>query len=118
MSEMVERVARAMCDRQAKAIEVRHGMDLGAWNDAPEPMRESWRRSARAAIEAMRELTDRMVEAWDGDPMGYTRKLWQAMIDEALIPSKPGARLAADRVGPAIYDPDQDGAGMGGPHNE
>lgn len=79
MSEMVERVARAIATAQ-----------WGAENATDEAWRELcddydlWA-EARAAIEAMREPTKQMVEAADyyfdrGSPVVP----WQDMIDEAL----------------------------------
>jgi len=38
---------------------------------------------ARAAIAAMREPTDEMIDAWIGAP-GAIKEGWQAMIDAAL----------------------------------
>jgi hypothetical protein len=64
MSEMVERVARAIQDR-ARIYDCDPGDPIEAW--AIE--------SARAAIEAMREPTGPMVDHYPD---------WQAMIDEAL----------------------------------
>jgi len=111
MSEMVERVARAIC--------VAHGVNP----DAPTPVFEtfrdsfggfaamqtgrtepSWHRekkAARAAIEAMREPTEEMLAAgqWTiSDNLTVSvcvennrkaREIWQSMIDAALPPHKP-----------------------------
>lgn len=78
MSEMVERVARAMCEKA--------GTD---WSDtsgdeyAPALInRPFWMQQARAAIEAMRAPTDRMALVY-ADPT-EAEMYWQAMIDEAL----------------------------------
>lgn len=62
MSEMVERVARAIKD-----AEQMH------WNDM-----------ARAAIEAMREPTAKMVVIADSSLRPISPRIWRAMIDEAL----------------------------------
>jgi hypothetical protein len=98
VSEMVERVARALC--------VRHGNDpdrlyvdrLGHTRDYP--WWQSYVDDARAAIEAMREPTEAMEEAgedlveWDSDDCsgasfalyreGDAAKFYTAMIDAAL----------------------------------
>ena len=73
MSEMVERVAKAMVDE-----------------DGDYTVRDHHRRRARAAIAAMREPTQRMLEVgrrgpnreymWDHDAL----VAWQDMVDEAL----------------------------------
>lgn len=69
MSEMIDRVARALCDVQATS----------AWRRLEEsggsiPTRDDFREAARAAIEAMREPTEAMREEailmcgeWHGD---------------------------------------------------
>ena len=82
MSEMVERVARAIEQRASER------QDLNAWRDY-----------ARAAIEAMREPTDAMARKADGltDLVGPYEEAntpearqdefkcaWRAMIDKAI----------------------------------
>lgn len=71
MSEMVERVARA----------IRDGMPL-------EPTWEDWQEQAREAIAAMREPTEAMnLAGWlspMSPPMSPPKWCWQAMIDAAL----------------------------------
>lgn len=72
MSEMVERVAQAICG-----------------DDNPANILEIHRHRARAAIAAMREPTEGMVEAGQNSGVIYDAGLvphhvWQAMIDEAL----------------------------------
>ncbi len=78
MSEMVERVARAMVEsRPIPEGHIRGDVD---W--------EFFRALARAAIAAMREPTSKMCQAatqivptWDDDA---SARKWRAMIDEAL----------------------------------
>lgn len=84
MSEMVERVARALC----RQYEIEDGFSPEqAERHADSPMRANFRNAARAAIEAMREPTDAMNDAGetarDVDDFGvmYT---YIAMIDTAL----------------------------------
>jgi hypothetical protein len=79
MSEMVERVARAI---------------IAGFDEITEPEeRASVRKLARAAIEAMREPTEGMVnlllrnmsENEDNPNISYDAiEVWRAMIDEAL----------------------------------
>lgn len=85
MSEMVERVARAIAVAG----------NGGTWDDwYSEDQKEFHRRRARAAIEAMREPTKAMVKAgtisWDPmdgspiRPMFDPKRPYEAMIDTAL----------------------------------
>lgn len=75
MSEMVERVARAM-------FEADRG---GSWDDVRENSKAMWRSFARAAIEAMREPTEAMINVgWRS--MNDERLPWEVMIDAALKP--------------------------------
>lgn len=55
--EMVERVARAICKEQFASL------DEWNWELQSDAFRESYRDKARAAIEAMKEPTDAMIEA-------------------------------------------------------
>jgi hypothetical protein len=74
MSEMIERVARALCS-----------LDWGSLPEGGGPVFEIYFRQARAAIEAMREPTEGMVLAAiraDADDMPFAQ--WRAMIDEVL----------------------------------
>ncbi|WP_299327619.1 hypothetical protein [Parasphingopyxis sp.] len=86
MSEMVERVARAIATAQ--------------WGEDDRIATEGDFMAARAATKAMRDPTDEMVrkgghanaEDWDGDayskdPQRWdedSRRVWQSMIDTAL----------------------------------
>ena len=79
MSEMVERVAAA--------IFCSHIGGNGWPEGLPENAKDYWRKEARAAIEAMREPTEAMIDkTWreqvadSGDPDG----VWRVMIDAAL----------------------------------
>lgn len=77
MSEMVERVAKAICE----AI----GDD---WNrEGVEGLAAAYQPMAIAAIKAMREPTEAMIEAsnreWDGRMSHRSSGAWQAMIDAA-----------------------------------
>jgi len=71
MNEMVDRVATVISKEQGILFE-----------SLPEMYREIWRTKARAAIGAMREPTDDMLEAGFGE--GSAKLVWQDMIDEAL----------------------------------
>lgn len=81
MSEMVEKVAMTLCHYPAGP---------GDTNSCcPNEMgQKRCQRQARAAIEAMREPTEAMVECIPGgridDQRPVVRKHWAMMIDEAL----------------------------------
>ena len=91
MSEMVERVARAICEADGVDPDKEicgMGVQLPIGELAP-----AWRarlKQARAAIEAMREPTEAMTNQ-EGLHWGYSchvcgglKEGWQAMIDDAL----------------------------------
>lgn len=78
MSEMVERVARAICDSGA----------MDSDRTYPEIIEDA-RVAAKAAIAAMHEPTDAMVNAPPRPTLAncdehHYAVAWQAMIDEAL----------------------------------
>lgn len=94
MSEMVERVARALFTKRMPPFSSDADTDM-AWNDksfAATARRIGAHEDARAAIAAMREPTEAMIEAHisecagDADEAGPKRvkTAYQAMIDEAL----------------------------------
>ena len=77
MSEMVERVARAICKQRTG---IRSGYETFSQNDIE---------LARAAIEAMREPTSEIIKAHhvvpdDTDFTDRAARNWSAMIDAAL----------------------------------
>lgn len=85
MSEMVERVARGIAGAD--------GCDDAGWDAMMAWSLEYYRGRARAAIEAMREPTERMVASatwpmiYDSSGAGTNRsprQAWELMIDEAL----------------------------------
>jgi len=82
VSEMVERVARALCERCGVLPDDMAG---GTWDGgsyaAGEPAWTTWKDDARAAIEAMRDPTEAMVTAGDSC---VSRLVWRDMINEAL----------------------------------
>ena len=85
MSEMIERVARAL----AKSDGADPDMVLDVDGEPMPVWRATYWHPARAAIEAMREPTERMVGVGEGafTPDGLTHPVilgWRAMIDEAL----------------------------------
>jgi hypothetical protein len=67
VSEMIERVAKAM----AKA-------------DADNAFWKMYVREARAAIEAMRDPTDGMKKLMAASDVNWLPDFWESMIDEAL----------------------------------
>jgi hypothetical protein len=76
MTTMIERVARAM----AKAASPL------PWEMGDEEWRNDFRTKARAAIEAMREPDEAMLDAGVNfrERNARTEQIWQAMVDEAL----------------------------------
>ena len=83
MSEMVERVARALCDRDPDGTQG-GPMSSGIWLDEGEANWTAFTDKARAAIAAMREPTAAMLEAAGGERPRETAYAWQAMLDAAL----------------------------------
>ena len=78
MSEMVDRVAKALSDQMEADMP---SFTVMSWDKCTDQAREVFRKRARAAIEAMREPTERMsdcISSYDNPT------IWQAMIDEAL----------------------------------
>ena len=70
MSEMVERVARAMAERAGFS-----------WEHCTQ---EQWKSDARAGIEAMREPTKEMVRAAEANAGAPYTYAYRDMIDAAL----------------------------------
>ena len=93
-SEIIERVARAI-------YEGRNGPGCRAWGSQPASHQEPYLKDARAAIEAMREPTEAMLDAgkWVSplydDPTPAAVEYWETMIEAALTsPSEPGKETA------------------------
>lgn len=90
MSEMVERVARAMAVPEGCSDEMwQLVVNAGA--------HEQWLKMARAAISSMREPTEGMADplrqmsanvsgCYDDESVARARKCWNEMIDAALKP--------------------------------
>lgn len=83
MSEMVERVARALFKLDG----------CTDWDAVTTEIREPWMRQSRAAIAAMREPTEAIVQIMDdcinidadrGYVMPTGRDIWHSAIDAAL----------------------------------
>lgn len=93
MSEMVERVARAL--HRAHYERGRKLYPEGSFEALDRFEREMWIFSARAAIAEMRDPTVEMVRGATIDPLGkyvtpnHAALVWQLMIDEALKDEKP-----------------------------
>ena len=94
MNEMVERGSRAI-DAQilaskkafaARSGQIRAILDAIPWERQPESYREECRMIARAVIMVMREPSNNMtIAGFSGvSDENMTRKVWRAMIDEAL----------------------------------
>jgi hypothetical protein len=94
MNEMVERVARALhaSQRRERAI-LTDGIDLNGWDALLPRERDGFMRAARAAIAAMREPTEAMLERVTdphGDlPRSACEYVWKGMIGAALGEPKP-----------------------------
>lgn len=100
MSEMIERVARALWSK-AKEEPIRRNVGVSFEND---PLKLWWIDQARAAIEAMREPTEAQLEAAEDIVVGFddfacgdgniylgipgypqkARDVWAALVDAAL----------------------------------
>ena len=81
MSEMIERVARAIALAQLDN-DTRAAVDPNTW-----PVAESYCDMARAAIEAMREPTAEMLQPCMAGGKSYlvpVMEIWPKMIDAAL----------------------------------
>lgn len=95
MSEMVERVARALYE--GALADHRAGLRPLVFADMTGPDHRYWLARAREAIVAMREPTEAMVDAamsfgWQPEPLniGYD-DAWRVMIDAALgLPPNAG----------------------------
>lgn len=84
---MTETRDGTMVDVIAKAMQSTGG--TGGWPDLPESRREGWRKLARAALEAMRDMPEFMLDAAmlaesDRTVGGKIRAQWSAAIDAAL----------------------------------
>lgn len=95
MSEMIERAAKAICKASGEEWKkgTWQGVDLDRFNN-------HWRHKARAAIEALREPTETMLDAcgpkpprWDATELSrrvreeatkMRMEDWKAMIDAAI----------------------------------
>ena len=85
--EMLERVARALCDDNWDARDFTETAN----GDEPEEQRDYWRGKARDAIEAMSEPTEAMLIKGcciPGVSLETGKRMWQAMIDAALSANK------------------------------
>lgn len=93
---MIERVARAQWDQRRKWAE-REGYTLEEWGDGSIPRANGIEEEARAAVAAMRDLSEGMLDGGeDGVSRHYggccipadnrktARDVWQAAIDAAL----------------------------------
>lgn len=84
MTEMIERVAKAIWDSEFSS----------KWRDPSYGSTDGDEvglciHRAKAAIDAMREPTDAMIKAFYVDNYGDADGAWQSMIDEALKAASP-----------------------------
>lgn len=91
MSEMVERVAQALFDRECQRAKLRgrssHHKEGTLVVNMPPSYRDDYLSDARAAIEAMREPTEGMADQIIYSQLETIQQgedLWRAMIDAAL----------------------------------
>ncbi len=79
---MIERVAKAIEGANITSSDGSHSMKFST----PWEIADNYRRIARAAIEAMREPTEKMVDTGNEccDYFKHARQTWGAMIDAAL----------------------------------
>ena len=80
MSEMVDRVAKAMYD----AMIARMNVKSFGWEAEDNHLRDDWRAVARVAIAEMREPTEEMTDVISHDEYDWGANNWRAMIDSAL----------------------------------
>lgn len=80
MTSMIERAARAI-------YEGRNGSGCKPWSRLTQAHREPYLADVRAAIEAMRDPTDAMIDIGvDGDD---AVDIYQSMLDTALLEYQP-----------------------------
>ena len=84
MTEMVERVAAAMWERN-RAVAAKESIALLPWDEEDEACRDNWRGNAREAMRAMLEPTKPMMEAGEGFVRRWdVEAVYPAMIQAAL----------------------------------
>ena len=83
MTYMIDKIARAM-----HASVNGHVQPPPTWDNQSEQSQNYWRIGARAAIVAMREPTETMIDAGSKEQRNILSKpiegIWAAMIDDAL----------------------------------
>lgn len=91
---MIERVAKALYEQVTNADS---DPFVTEWDNLREKYKDTWRDQARAAIKTMREPTEAMTTCpmatcYNYGPYGQAevRRIWSAMIDEALSPQRNG----------------------------
>jgi hypothetical protein len=109
VNEAIERAAKAAYTTMVLTrSDAELVVDMMAWEDQPAKLRADWRLAVRAAIEAMREPTEAMVDAGveakrrlyaELEAAGQSTRtmlvanhpagtIWEAMIDAALVGNK------------------------------
>lgn len=85
MSEMIEIVARALFERREEfRAEQYTSYGRLSWAESPEHWKQELRGDARAAIAAMRDPTEAMIDTAFEDLHPIHVLVWYKMIDEAL----------------------------------
>ncbi len=89
-------VKPGMVEQVAEAIWVSRGLN---WREAPQTLQELAREEARAAIRAMREPSDVMVDAGQHECGHAPSVIWRAMINAALASATANQPHGSKAVG-------------------
>lgn len=84
MSEMEERVAKAIWETRRRLAMDIHGIELEEWGDGSIPRANHVFEEAHAAIEAMRDPTEEMNVRYLSDQNEEFLDIYRSMIDAAL----------------------------------
>lgn len=88
MTEMVERVAKAIFGHWREHPQLSAAKQATAWDGLDDGFKQTWLVCARSAIETMREPTDEMndcesiQELMNGPPTRRWQWIWTSLIDE------------------------------------
>ncbi|TGV74473.1 hypothetical protein EN792_058370, partial [Mesorhizobium sp. M00.F.Ca.ET.149.01.1.1] len=112
MSDMVERVARAILSGHDWTTDLGVDDAVTGWEGIGADWQQAYLSMARAAIEAMREPTPEVIQAWlafyevRNEPKHMTKRattIWQTLISAALSqsqsPNPPGPHFSVGSDG-------------------
>ena len=94
MNDMIERVAKVLCQRAGNDVSIVFAKGAKKYGPIATGLRDKYLNDARAAIEAMRDPTEEMVERGLSKPNDFQHghitvtEIYEAMIDAALNPSQ------------------------------